>query len=34
MSIALVEQRELQGAAVQQFPDRRGARRGDPVQTN
>ena len=31
--VALVEQRELQGAAVQQVLDRRSAQRGDPVQT-
>ncbi len=30
--IAFVEQRELQGAAVQQVLDRRSAQRGDPVQ--
>ncbi len=29
--VALVEQRELQGAALDQLLDRRGAQRGDPV---
>ena len=30
--VALVEQRQLQGAAVQQVLDRRSPQRGDPVQ--